>query len=118
MVVSVSSIYFCSNAMAFDYSDCLDRIERLTKEARNADDTASSASGRDALRDINYALSEVESALDKAKSACNYESRSLSFCRSMANFSATNGKKAAELICYSATGGDLNQCLLCAGIKK
>lgn len=114
IVLAVLFLIVSSVSCAIDFDDCQDRVNKLRKSANNANSVASSG-GADFAEEIGSALSDVESALARAKRACG---QSDTYCATISRFSRSNGKQAAETLCRTAEIGDqLRICLACAGIR-
>lgn len=113
-IAAIFVLLFSSASLAIDFDDCQDRVNKLRKSANNANSVASSG-GADFGEEIASALSDVESALTRAKRACG---QSDTYCAIISRFSRSNGKQAAETVCRTTeTGDQLRICLACAGVR-
>lgn len=112
IVLAVLFLIVSSVSCAIDFDDCQDRVNKLRKSANNANSVASSG-GADFGEEIGSALSDVESALARAKRACG---QSDTYCATISRLSRSNGKQAAETVCRTTeVGNQLRICLACAG---
>lgn len=113
-IAAVFVLLLSSASLAIDLDDCQDRVNKLRKSANNANSVASSG-GAYFVEEIGSALSDVESALIRAKRACG---QSDTYCATINRLSRSNGKQAAETVCRTTEVGDqLRICLACANTK-
>jgi hypothetical protein len=113
-IAVVIALLFSSTCLAMEFDDCQDRVNKLRKSANNANSVASSG-GADFGEQIGSALSDVESALTRAKRACG---QSDTYCSTISRFSISNGRQAAETVCRTTEVGDqLKICLACAAFR-
>lgn len=114
IVVAVLILFISSVSWAIDFEDCQDRLNKLRKSANSANTVASSG-GADFAEEIGSSLSDVESALARAKRACGQND---TYCATISRLSRSNGKQAAETVCKATEVGDqLRICLACAGVR-
>ncbi len=114
VIAAVLALLVSSESLAMDFEDCQNRVNKLRKSANNANDVASFG-GENFGEEIGSALSDVESALARAKRACGQGN---TYCTTINRFSISNGKQAAEKLCRSTEVGDqLRLCLTCAAAR-
>lgn len=93
LVLAVCSV----SSFAVDFDDCQDRMHRLYRSARDADMIIDS---RDDLSTAQSVIDEIQSRLNKARSACETgQSTASNLCINLHNYAATSSKQEALRSC-------------------
>jgi len=106
---------FVSNSFAVDFQDCQDRMERLSREARDADMNV--ANPQDVRAAINV-LDSVQTAIERARRACGHTPVS-SFCGDVQAYALRVGKQTALEQCKATQFESVapGYCSICLGMK-
>lgn len=103
-VILMATMVLSTHAIAIDYDDCKDQVDRLRRSARDADDQTS-------VEDIRSALDDVDHRLRKAKLSCGY----IDACTRLRGAALRHGVDAVQMLCKATDNGmPTKACMDCA----